>query len=72
MKKFSIKEAVSFGFGVAKKNILFFLGVFVISILISGIGNSFQEALKEAAFFSVLASFVIWVISSLLTWDIKN
>jgi uncharacterized membrane protein len=66
MNKFSIKEAVNFGFGVAKKNILFYLGIFTITILISGVSSGLQRGLKEAAFFAFLFSLITWVISEIV------
>jgi uncharacterized membrane protein len=70
MKQFSINEVVKFGYNIAKKNILFFLGVFVISILISGVNSAFQNNLKEQALIAFLISFVFWVLSEILSMGI--
>ncbi len=70
MHKFSIKEAVKLGFKVAKKNILFFLGIFVITIFISSIGNSLQSNLEEQMLLFTLVSLIFWVISIILDMGI--
>ncbi len=66
MKDFSIKEAVGFGFKIAKKNILFFLGIFVITILVSGINGSLQNGLEEQVILAFLVSMIFWVISEII------
>ncbi len=66
MEKFSIKEAVRFGFKIAIKNVLFFLGIFVITIFISGISGSLQNSLEEQALLAFIVSFIFWVISEII------
>jgi hypothetical protein len=39
---FSKKEAISFGFEIVKKNIIFFIGVFVIVVIVSLLSSSLQ------------------------------
>ena len=46
---FSKKEAIDFGFELAKKNIVFFIGLFVIVVVISAVFNSLQfEAMARS------------------------
>lgn len=41
-KHFSKKEATSFGYDLAKKNLIFFIGIFVIVVVISALGSVIQ------------------------------
>lgn len=66
MKKFSIKEAFGFGFNIAKRNIFFYLGIFVITILISSINSSLQKNLVDQYFLYFVVSLVFWVISEFI------
>jgi uncharacterized membrane protein len=40
---FSKKEAIKFGFDLAKKNLLFFIGIFIIVIIFSGLSSSLKN-----------------------------
>lgn len=72
--RFVKKEAISFGFNIAKKNVLFFLGLFVIwaffSILSSAIRDSF---IAERQFlFSFIFSLLVWVVGTILSMGFIN
>ena len=58
MKKaqFSKKEAVKFGFGIAKSNLLFFIGLLIIVFFVSAVASSLRgEAQKSALAYLVLS-----------------
>jgi uncharacterized membrane protein len=71
---FSKKEAISFGFETAKKNIVFFLGIFVIWAVITILSSSIQNSLNANK--QVLISFIfnlfIWVVNSIISLGIVN
>jgi uncharacterized membrane protein len=61
---FSKKEAIKFGFGLTKKNILFFIGIFIIVALFSGLSTSLKNlvnAQREPLLYGILyvALFII-------------
>lgn len=47
--KFSIGEAVRFGWGVARRNVGFFLLMFILTTIVDGIPGKIQVATREAA-----------------------
>ena len=54
---FSKKEAIKFGFGLAKKHILFFIGIFIIVALFSGLSTSLKNlvnAQREPLLYGIL------------------
>ena len=60
--KFIKKEALSFGFDLAKKNLFFFVILFVIVMLVSGIVSIFKGlAANEPAF-----GFVLWLLQMIV------
>ncbi len=73
-RHFVKREAIDFGFNIAKKNILFFIGIFVIWILVSFISSSIQNGLssQKQYFFSFLFGLVAWVATSILSMGIIN
>lgn len=64
MKKtqFSKKEAIKFGFGTAKSNILFFIGLLIIVIFVSAITASLRAGVQK----SVLAYLVLSIVQYLV------
>ncbi len=61
---FSKKEAISLGFKLAKKNIIFFIGIFVIVVIISSVSSGIQISLaleKQPMLYILLnvASFIV-------------
>ena len=61
-KGFFKKEAIGYGFELAKKNLLFFILLFVIVMLITAVMTS----LRLATIHSPLAAFVIWIAQTVL------
>jgi uncharacterized membrane protein len=59
---FSKKEAVSYGFELAKKNLIFFILLFVIVMLITAV----MTGLRIATIKEPLAAFVIWIAQTVL------
>jgi uncharacterized membrane protein len=54
--QFSKKEAVKFGFGIAKSNLLFFIGLLIIVFFVSAVASSLRgEAQKSALAYLVLS-----------------
>lgn len=73
-KKFVKREAINFGFNVAKNNILFFFGVAVVWALVTIISSSVRGVLNadKQFFFSFLFSLLMWVVSSIVSMGIIN
>ncbi len=71
---FSKKEAIKFGFGIAKKNIVFFLGVAVIWAFVVIISSSIQNSLNanKQFFVSFLFNLFMWVVNSIISMGIIN
>jgi uncharacterized membrane protein len=65
--QFSKKEAVKFGFGIAKSNILFFIGLLIIvvfvSVLTSALRNGVQKAVLAYLVFTVVQYLVNTVVA---------
>ncbi len=60
--QFSKQEAISYGFGLAKKNLFFFVVLFIIVILISGVVSSLTRlSAHEPAF-----GFVLWLLQTVV------
>ena len=70
MKQFKIKEAVSFGYNIAKSNILFYLGIAIISMLVSGISSSLQSSFEEQAFLAFIIALVFWILSEVIAMGV--
>jgi uncharacterized membrane protein len=68
------REAIDFGFDIAKKNIVFFLGVFVIWALVTIFSSTVQGNLNANKQFllSFLFSLLMWLISSIISMGIIN
>jgi uncharacterized membrane protein len=65
--RFSIDEAIGFGWGVAKRNVVFFLLVIIVSAVASGILQSGQDATKASApFISLLFALAGLFVSQVL------
>lgn len=71
---FSKKEAIKFGFNVAKSNIAFFLSVFVVWAFVTFISSAFQNFLNanKQPFLSFIFSLLIWVVNSIIAMGIIN
>ena len=65
MKKplFSKKEAVKFGFGIAKSNILFFIGLLVIVVFVSAISASLRAGVQKSALAYLVLSIVQYLVN---------
>jgi uncharacterized membrane protein len=59
---FSKKEAINFGFDLAKKNLAFFVGLFLITLGIA----VFMMALRLSATHAPFVSFVIWLVQTIV------
>lgn len=72
--RFIKKEAIKFGFEVAKKNIVFFLGVFAIWALTTIISSSIQNSLNANKQFliSLLFNLFMWVVNAIISMGIIN
>ncbi|HYM65046.1 MAG TPA: YciC family protein [Candidatus Sulfotelmatobacter sp.] len=68
------KEAIKFGFEVAKKNVVFFLGVFVIWAIVTFISSAIQGSLNANKQFlvSFLFSLFMWVVNAVISMGIIN
>jgi uncharacterized membrane protein len=64
-KNFSIKEAVNFGFKLAKENIVFFIGVIAVWIIITIFSSSIQNILEANKQYLIAFSFIVfmWVVN---------
>lgn len=73
-RHFSKKEAINFGFKTAKKNIAFFLSVFVAWALIAIVSQVFQGNLNLNKQFlpSFIFSLLTWVVNSVIAMGIIN
>ncbi len=60
--QFSKKEAVKFGFGIAKSNILFFIGVLIIVVFVSAVTSVLRNAVQK----QVLANLILNIIQYLV------
>lgn len=73
-RHFSKKEAVSFGFKIAKKNVLFFLSVFVVWAFVTFISSAVQSSLNVSRqfFLSFIFSLLMWVVNSIIAMGVIN
>lgn len=71
-RHFSKKEAIKFGWDVAKKNILFFLAVGVVWAFITIISQALQTSLNSENQFlaSFLVSIVMWIVGSIISMGV--
>lgn len=69
---FSKKDAIKFGFKVAKANITFFLTVFVIWAFVTIISQSIQSSLNAERQFlsSFLFNIIMWVVNSIISMGV--
>jgi uncharacterized membrane protein len=65
---FSKKEAVSFGFETAKKNIIFFIGLFVVVVIISALRSLIQlrVALDKQFLIYIILYVLIFIINTII------
>lgn len=73
-RHFSKKEAINFGFKTAKKNVFFFLSVFVVWAMVTLITSAIQGSLNLNKQFlpSFIFSLLMWVINSIIAMGIIN
>ena len=71
---FSKREAIDFGFKIAKENIVFFIGLFVIWAVITIISSSIQHTLgvDKQTLMHFILTLVSWVISSIISMGFVN
>lgn len=74
IRNFSKKEAIDFGFKIAKKNVLFFLSVFVVWALATFISSGFQNSLNASRqpLLSFIFRLIFWVLNSIIAMGIIN
>jgi uncharacterized membrane protein len=72
--RFVKKEAITFAFNIAKQNILFFLGIFVVWAFITIASSAIQGSINRSGSFllSFLFSLVMWVINSIFSMGVIN
>jgi hypothetical protein len=65
---FSKKEAISLGFELAKKNIIFFIGLFVIVVIVSAISSGIQIgiALEKQPMLYILLNVFTFVVNAVI------
>ncbi len=65
---FSKKEAINFGFEIAKKNIIFFIGLFVVVVLISALTSliQFGATLERQPILYIILYVVVFVINTII------
>ena len=68
MKKpqFSKKEAIKFGFAIAKSHILFFIGVLIIVVLVSAIRSALRTEVQKAALVYLALTLVQYVVNTIV------
>lgn len=71
-RHFVKKEAIKFGWGVAKSNVTFFLAIFVIWAFITIISQGLQASLNSENQFvaSFLVSIVMWIVGSIISMGV--
>lgn len=65
MKKaqFSKKEAVKFGFGIAKSNLLFFIGLLIIVFFVSAVASSLRGGAQKSALAYLVLSIIQYLVN---------
>lgn len=65
---FSKKEAINLGFKLAKKNIIFFIGIFVIVVVISSISSAIQMgvALEKQSMLYILLNVLTFIVNAII------
>ena len=68
MKKpqFSKKEAVKFGFGIAKSNILFFIGLLIIVVFVSVLTSALRNGVQKAALAYLVFTVVQYLVNTVV------
>ncbi|MCL6096201.1 MAG: glycerophosphoryl diester phosphodiesterase membrane domain-containing protein [Patescibacteria group bacterium] len=65
---FSKKEAISFGFKLAKENIVFFIGLFVIVVFISLLSTAIQTSLaSQQPFTGIIVYVLFWIVNIIIS-----
>jgi hypothetical protein len=72
MKKpqFSKKEAIKFGFAVAKSHILFFIGLLIIVVLVSAITSALKNEVQKVALASLALTLIQYVVNTVVAMGI--
>lgn len=65
---FSKKEAINLGFKLAKKNIIFFIGIFVIVVVISSMSSAIQMgvALEKQPMLYILLNILTFIVNAII------
>lgn len=68
------KEAINFGFEIAKKNIVFFLSVFVIWAIVTIISSVIQGSLNanKQSLISFIFTLFMWIVNSIISMGVIN
>jgi len=67
-RHFSKKEAISFGFELAKKNIIFFIGFFIIVVIVSALSSAIQfgATLEKQPLLYIVSYVVTFIINTVI------
>nr|MBI5455527.1 glycerophosphoryl diester phosphodiesterase membrane domain-containing protein [Candidatus Levybacteria bacterium] len=74
IRHFSKRQAISFGFKTAKKNVFFFLSIFVVWAMVTFITSGVQSSLNlnKQFLLSFIFSLSMWVVNSIIAMGIIN
>jgi hypothetical protein len=61
--QFSKKEAVKFGFGIAKSNLLFFIGLLIIVFFVSAVASSLRGGAQKSALAYLVLSIIQYLVN---------
>jgi hypothetical protein len=61
--QFSKKEAVKFGFGIAKSNLLFFIGLLIIVFFVSAVASSLRGGAQKSALAYLALSIIQYLVN---------
>jgi uncharacterized membrane protein len=64
--QFSKKQAIKFGFEIARRNILFFIGLLIIVFLVSAITSILRTGVQKAVLASLLLTVVQYIVNTVI------